>query len=88
MQTANIQNRESYLRKMALSGYVIRLDLSEISTINRLLRGVSNNLNQIAKRVNQTGALYQEDLTDLQQQYDCLWEQAEQIIRGLSNLQH
>ena len=54
-------NMETYLRKMSIAGYILKLDLPELKEMISLLRRTSNNLNQIAKRTNQTGRLYGED---------------------------
>lgn len=65
MEQAGTANKRAYLRKMAVDGYVIRLDLGEMKELLRLLRSVSNNVNQIARRCNETGNLYGEDVEDL-----------------------
>ncbi len=65
MEDAGMRNLSAYLRKMALSGYVIRMDLAEIREISRLLSICSNNLNQYAKKANETGSIYEEDIDDL-----------------------
>lgn len=86
MAAAGIQNREAYLRKMALDGYILRLDLSDVRKMLGLLGNATSNLNQIARRVNETGTLYQSDLADLQAHYNRLWEQAEAILRALTKV--
>ena len=53
MEEAGIRNMAAYIRKMAIDGYVIRLDLSDVKEVARLLRINSNNLNQYAKRARQ-----------------------------------
>lgn len=69
MEQAGTANKRAYLRKMAVDGYVIRLDLGEMKELLRLLRSVSNNVNQIARRCNETGNLYGEDVEDLRKGY-------------------
>ena len=86
MAAANIINREAYLRKMVLDGYVLRLDLSAVNDMVRLLSNATNNLNQIAKRANETRNVYESDIKDLQAHYDGLWEQAEAILKSLANI--
>ena len=56
MTVANIRNREAYLRKMAMDGYVVRLDLADVRKMVFLLQNATNNLNQIARRANETEA--------------------------------
>lgn len=69
MEQAGTANKRAYLRKMAVDGYVVHLDLGEMKELLRLLRSVSNNVNQIARRCNETGNLYGEDVEDLRKGY-------------------
>ena len=73
MAQLGIHNQRAYLRKMAVDGYAVRVDMSDFKALVSLLRICSNNLNQIAKRVNSTGNLYEEDVADLQERYGELW---------------
>jgi len=86
MELANIRNREAYIRKMVLDGYVVRLDLSDVRKMVQLLSNSTSNLNQIAKRANETRSIYESDIKDLQAHYEKLWEQAEAILRGLAKV--
>lgn len=86
MEQAGIRNREAYLRKQAIDGYVLHLDLSGISELIYLLRTVANNMNQIAKRANETRSIYEADILDLQARYDTLWEKADGILRALTDI--
>ena len=75
MKMANIRSKERYFRKMVLDGYVIRTDFSDVRETIRLLSNSSNNLNQISKRVNSTGNIYADDIKDIEDNYELLWEQ-------------
>jgi SepF-like predicted cell division protein (DUF552 family) len=86
MELSGIGNMRAYLLKMAVDGYVVQLDLAPIRDMVTLLRNATNNLNQIAKRVNSGGGLYQADIDDLREHYDRLWEKAEGIMRQLARL--
>ena len=66
MAEMGIHSKSAYLRKMALDGYCVKLDLQDVKELVSLLRRCSNNLNQYAKRANETGSIYQEDIRDLQ----------------------
>ena len=79
-------NMGAYLRKMAVDGYVVKLDLPELREMVSLLRRSSNNLNQLARRANETGRIYPEDLADIRQNEAQLWESAKEILRVLSKL--
>lgn len=86
MEQLGTKNLGAYLRKMAVDGYVIRLDLSDIRELVRLLRVSSNSLNQLTKRVHETGNIYGEDMEDLRKSYDKLWETADEILSRLSTI--
>ena len=86
MEEAGIRNMAAYIRKMAIDGYVIRLDLSDVKEVARLLRINSNNLNQYAKRANETGSTYLEDIKELQRQQEKLWELMKAILQRLSTI--
>ena len=61
------KNLSAYLRKMAVDGYVVQLDLPELKELVSLLRRSSNNLNQLTRRVHETGRIYDADLEDIAQ---------------------
>jgi len=86
MAAAGIGNREAYIRKMVLDGYIVRLDLSDVRKMVQLLSNATSNLNQIAKRANETRSIYESDINDLQAHYEELWVQAESILRGLTKI--
>jgi hypothetical protein len=86
MEQVGTANLSAYLRKMAIDGYVVRLDLSELKEMVSLLRRCSNNLNQIAKRANETGRIYTEDLEDLTDRLDRLWEFAKKMMTALAKV--
>ena len=79
-------NMSAFIRKMAMDGYVIKLDLSEMNEFVRLLRINSNNLNQYAKKANETGNIYLADIKELQKQQDELWNAMKEFLKPLSNL--
>lgn len=85
MKALHIKNREAYLRKMAIDGQCIRYDYSEfekeIRRNNYLLSNLANNLNQIARRVNSTGNIYDEDFKDIHEVLETMWEEQKKILR-------
>ena len=87
MEQYETTNLSAYLRKMALDGYVVNLDLPELRELVSLLRYSSNNLNQLTRRVHETGHLYDSDLEDLRQRYDTLWDMAQKLLVTLSKIQ-
>ena len=87
MEQYGTENMAAYLRKMAIDGYVVHLDLPELRELVSLLRRSSNNLNQLTRRVHETGRFYDADLEDLRENYDRLWEAARSILKGLSAIE-
>lgn len=86
MAELGITNLSAYLRKMAVDGYIVHLDMSEIRELTRLLRICSNNLNQYAKRAHESGSVYATDIDDLRTRLDELWEAADGLLRGFANI--
>ena len=77
-------NMGAYLRKMAIDGYVVKLDLPELRELVSLLRYSSNNLNQLARRVHETGRVYAADMEDILQNQERIWQAASGILSRLA----
>lgn len=86
MDEAGVTNMSAFIRKMAIDGYVIKLDLTDIKEVSRLLRINSNNINQYAKRANETGNIYLEDIKEIQEQQEKLWEIMKEILQRLTTI--
>lgn len=86
MQQFGTTNFSAFVRKMAIDGYVVKLELPELKEMVSLLRYSSNNLNQLTKRVHETGRFYDADLEELQQSQERLWDAAQSILAALSKL--
>lgn len=80
-------NMAAYLRKMAIDGFVVNLELPELGELVSLLRRSSNNLNQLTRRVHETGRVYDADMEDLRQGQERLWDAAQKILTSLSKIQ-
>ena len=87
MECIGVTNQEAFLRKMALDGLVIKLDLPELKQMLSLLRYTSNNINQIAKRLNESGRAYETDFADILGKQEQLWGLANEILMKLSAIQ-
>ena len=87
MARIGVTNQEAFLRKMALDGLVIKLDLPELKQMISLLRYTGNNINQIAKRLNESGRAYETDLADVLEKQNQLWGLANEILMKLSSIQ-
>ena len=87
MAQLGTNNMSAYLRKIAIDGYVVNLDLPELRELTTLLRRSGSNLNQLTKRVHETARIYDADLESLRAEYDRLLEAADVIISRLAALQ-
>lgn len=83
MQEAGINSMAAYMRKMAIDGYTIKLDLTDMREAVRLLRINSNNLNQYARRANETGSIYVADIKELQKSQEEIWQTMKGILGRL-----
>ena len=81
-----IRSLSAYIRKMALDGYCLNLDLPQLQRMAYLLQMCSNNLNQYAKRANESGKIYATDMEDLRQRLDELIDIGRQILSRLAEL--
>ena len=86
MEQAGISNMAAYLRKMAIDGYVVKLELPELRDFISLLRRTSNNFNQIARRVNSTDRIYAEDIVEMKNLLEQIWEADNQILTKLASI--
>ena len=87
MEQLGTTNMAAYLRKMAIDGYAVNLELPELREMVSLLRRSSNNLNQLTRRVHETSRFYDADLEELRQSYDGLWDAAQKILSSLAKIQ-
>lgn len=84
MAEAGISNMGAYMRKMALNGYVLHVDLSDIRELVALQRRCANNLNQVAVHANTYGGIYPDEIKALQRDYADLWEPLSELLKKLS----
>ena len=86
MREAGTTNMGAYLRKMALDGYILRLDLPELKEILSQLRYMGNNVNQIAKRANEVGVIDEMDIRSVSKRQERMLEQMARLLEKLSGL--
>ena len=86
MQEIGTTNREAYLRKIAIDGMLVKLEVPELKEIVSLMRRTSNNVNQIARRLNENGRIYEVDITDVQNQQEQLWDMLNSLITKISGI--
>ena len=86
MAQVGVKNMSAYIRKMALDGYCVNLDLKDVREMVGLLRRCSNNLNQYAKKANQTGSIYEADIEDLRNLLDDIWKQSAKVMETIAKI--
>ena len=86
MREAGTTNMGAYLRKMALDGYILRLDLPELKEMLSQLRYMGNNVNQIAKRANEVGVIDEMDIRGVSKRQKQMLEQMARLLEKLSGL--
>ena len=101
MASLGVQNMSAYIRKMALNGFVLHVDLAPVKELVSLLRRCSNNINQVAIQANTYGGIYpghtiylspcgavfqQEKAKQLRRDYDALWERTGEVLRQLAEI--
>lgn len=86
MQEAGIKSMTAYLLRMALHGFVIMMDLSDLKEILRLLQISGNNLNQYAKKANETGSIYKEDIEELKSNQKEIIQEMRMMLDKLTEL--
>jgi hypothetical protein len=86
MKISGIINMRAYLLKMAVNGRIIRVELDSVREMNRLLSNATNNINQIAKRANETDRIHTTDLNDIKARQEEIWVQQKEILRRLNKI--
>lgn len=84
--SAHIRGLSTYLRRMAIYGYIIHVDMGEIQKLTSLLGICSYNLNQYARKANETDCIYQADIEDLRERMTEIREQVGIILEGFSKI--
>lgn len=86
MALIGTRNQRAYLRKMAVDGYIVHLDMESVKEVLKLLRSIASNTNQIARRCNETRNIYAEDVEDLRQGYAAVQKELSELIKKFANL--
>ena len=79
-------NQRAYLRKMAVDGYIVHVDMGSVKELLKLLRSIASNTNQIARRCNETRNLYAEDVEDLRKGYAAAQKGITELLKKFVNL--
>ena len=86
MEAVGGVNQGAYIRKMILDGYIVNLDIPELKEIIRLLSITSNNVNQMARRLNADGSIYKEDIEEINTRMDAIYKLLRKVMKGLSKI--
>ena len=86
MKAAGGVNQGAYIRKMILDGYIVNLDIPELKEIIRLLSITSNNVNQMARRLNAEGSIYQQDIAEVEAQLEQNYKMLRRLITKLGRI--
>ena len=73
----------AYLRKMAIDGYIIYTDTTDIKAFTAELSAIGRNINQIAKKLNAGGSVYQADIEEIWERQDQIWQLQRRILSSL-----
>ena len=76
----------AYLRKMAIDGYAVKLDLPELREAVAMLGRYNGNINQIAKRANETGRVYDTDIQEIRASQKEIWKKIDELLTRLGAL--
>lgn len=84
MQETGISSLTAYMIRMAIHGYVIKMDLSDLKELLRLMQISGNNLNQYAKKANETGSIYHEDIEELRTAQKEILQELRKVLEKLT----
>lgn len=87
MEHAGIENMSAYIRKMVIDGYVVKLDMPELRELTLRMKSISTSENQIAKRVNSTGNIYETDIEEIKKNQEEIYEGIRKILTSLSKIE-
>lgn len=80
---AKIKSKSEFIRRLIIDGYIIEVNFSELNRYNFLLSNISNNINQIAHRINETRSIYKSDIDSVKEEMDKLWQQQKSMLSSL-----
>ena len=80
---AGFSNTGAYMRKIAIDGRIFKLDPAPLQDVSSKMTRISTNINQIAKRVNSTDSIYKDDIIELKEMTDEIWQSLKSILSKL-----
>ena len=88
MQETGISSLTAYMIRMAIHGYVLKMDLTDLKELLRLMQIAGNNLNQYAKKANETGSIYREDIEELRTAQKEILQEMRKVLEKLTAISH
>ena len=88
MKASGIKKSAAFFRTMILKGFVLKLDLSEIREVIRLLKNLTNNVNQIAKSLHEQGSIYETEIEDIQLRVNEVWNLLRKFLAWLDRAEN
>lgn len=73
-RNSGLRSRSEFIRAMIFEGYIVNFDEEKFDKIYRLVGSISNNINQIAVRANSTNKVYTEDIVNIKEGQDKIWQ--------------
>ena len=86
MAQMGTDNMSAYIRKMVIDGYVVKLELPELRELTSKMKRIANSEDQIAKRLNATGNIYEADIEEIKKNQEEIYEGIRQILFSLSKI--
>ena len=86
MKAAGIKNQSAFIRRIVLGGLILRLDLPELKNATRLMGNLSNNVNQIARRLHEGGSIYETEIDDIVERQKQLQDTLDKILTSLDRI--
>ena len=86
MQQIPTLNLSAYARKILIDGYIIPLDLQEVKGHTAQLQKIGVNINQIAKRINETGRIYADDMDEIKRAMEEVWRLERRLLLQFKSL--
>ena len=87
-RNSGLKSRSEFIRTMIFEGYLIHINEDELKKLNQLIYNVANNINQIAVRVNSTGNVYADDISEIKEGQDKIWQQLKFFQSKFLSLTH
>lgn len=80
LRLSGMKDKSAFIRKLILYGFVYDVDYSHIRQMNVLLGNIGGNINQIAKRINTTNHVYQQDMDEIKELMNQIWQLQKSMV--------